>query len=212
MRAYLALDALEGVVHRLCVAAQALAHLLVGVAVEVKREHSTLQLREGGREAAHQRAQLLGGDDLVDGIVDRGAWEHLVERWHFVARSCRRRGKGHVLIQRRVLVACRRLHRRDDLTCDAKLCEVAEAGLTVGTEVADRLVEADQPLLYQVFRISSSEEVRRGLQTYESVVSPDETVISIAFTLLCQIDQERVLDLWFRVRVMRNTGHEQFLS
>jgi hypothetical protein len=44
VRPNLALDPLQGVVHGLCVAAKPLADLLVGVAVEVQREHAALEL------------------------------------------------------------------------------------------------------------------------------------------------------------------------
>src|SRR4051812_50090030 len=62
----LALDALQGVVDRLGVAAEALADLLVAVAVEVERQDAGLELRQRRRQAGDQRLQLLGADDLVD--------------------------------------------------------------------------------------------------------------------------------------------------
>src|SRR5271165_7455987 len=54
VRSDLPLDALQGVVDRLGVARQPLAHLLVGVAVEVQREHAALELRQGARQASDQ--------------------------------------------------------------------------------------------------------------------------------------------------------------
>ena len=59
MRTDLALDALEGIVDGLAVAAQALADVGVGVPVEVEREHARFKLREDGRQAGDERAQLL---------------------------------------------------------------------------------------------------------------------------------------------------------
>src|SRR5439155_24591110 len=87
VRADLALHALEGVVHRLCVAGQPLADLLVGVAVQVQREHAALELRQRPRQTADQRAQLVRGDDLVDRIVHGGPRQRLIERGHVLARA-----------------------------------------------------------------------------------------------------------------------------
>jgi hypothetical protein len=53
-----------------------------------------------------------------------------------------------------VLVAGRRLHRGDDLPRDAELGEVAEARLAVRAEVADGLVEPDEPLLDEVVAVA----------------------------------------------------------
>ena len=71
-------------------------------------------------------------------------------------------GEGDVLVQRRMLVATRRLDRRDDLARDAQLREVAERGLAVGPEVADRLVEADQALLDQVVGVAAPDDADAG--------------------------------------------------
>ena len=46
MGAHLALDPLQGVVHGLGVAGEVLAHLLVGAAIQIQRQHAALQLRE----------------------------------------------------------------------------------------------------------------------------------------------------------------------
>ena len=212
MRADLALDPLQRVVDGLGVAGEALAHLLVGVAVEIQREHATLQLGQGAREAAHQRAQLLGGDDLVDGIVHGGAWQHLVERGHVFAGSGRCGGEGHVLVQRRVLVARGRLHGSDDLARDAQLGKVAEAGLAIGAKVADRLVQTHEPLLDEVIGVAPGQEVRGGLQPHEAVVAPHEAVIGVAVAELRQRDEEYILNLRFSLRAVEVSCHEQILS
>src|SRR3954454_21724590 len=97
VRADLALDALQRVVDRLRVAPQPLADDLVGVAVEVERQHARLEVREDRRKAGDQRAQLLGRDDLVDRIVRGGAGQHLVERGLPVDRGRGRRRERDVL-------------------------------------------------------------------------------------------------------------------
>src|SRR5664280_2031165 len=72
VRQNLALDALQGVVDRLSVAAQLLCHLLVGRALEVEAKRIGFELRETRPEAEDQALQLLGGDDADGGIVDAG--------------------------------------------------------------------------------------------------------------------------------------------
>src|SRR5204862_8682 len=79
----------------------------------------------------------------------------------------RRVAERNVGVQRRVLEAGRCLDGRDDLPRDAELREAAERRL-LGAEVAHGLVQADQALLDQVFRVAASEEVRACLE-------PDET-------------------------------------
>ena len=54
--------------------------VLVGVPVEVQAEHARLELGEHGGQAGHERAQLLGGDRLVDRVVRRRAGQDLVQR------------------------------------------------------------------------------------------------------------------------------------
>src|SRR3954451_10506184 len=111
VRADLALDPLQRVVDRLGVAAEALADLLVAVAVQVQGQHAGLELRQRRREAGDQRLQLLGADDLVDRVVHRRAGDDLVERGLAVLGRRGRRRERDVLVQRRVLVARRGLDR-----------------------------------------------------------------------------------------------------
>ena len=111
-----------------------------------------------------------------------------------------------------MLVTRRRLYGRDDLAGDAQLSEVAEARLTIEAVVADRLVQADQPLLDQVFGVTARQEVGGCLQPHEAVVAPDETLVRIAITLLSKRDQETILNLNFRVTVAGDSCHEQILS
>src|SRR3954452_18779654 len=108
-----------------------------------------------------------------------GARQHLVERRLRVTRRSGRRRERHVLVERRVLVAGRRLHRSDDLPRDAQLREVAEARLAVGAVVANRLVEPDESLLDEVVGVAADEEVRRGLQANEAVVAADDPIVGI---------------------------------
>ena len=65
--------------------------------------------------------------------------------------------------ERGVLVAGGGLDRGDDLAGDAELGEVAEAGLAIGPEVPDRLVETDQSLLNQVVGVAADQEVGEAL-------------------------------------------------
>src|SRR5450432_3406609 len=109
--------------------------------------------------------------------MNRRPGQHLVERRDVVAGPRGGRGERDVLVQRRVLVAGRCLDGRDDLAGDAELGEVAEARLAVGPEVPDRLVEADQALLDEIVGVAAGEKVRGGLQAYETVITPDQTVI-----------------------------------
>jgi len=75
-----------------------------------------------------------------------------------------------------VLEAGRRLDRSDDLAGDAQLGEAPERGLLVGPEVPNGLIEPDQPLLYEVFRVPAGEEVRARLEPDEAVLAPDQGV------------------------------------
>ena len=88
----------------------------------------------------------------------------------------RRVAERDVRVQRRVLEARRRLDRGDDLPRHAELGEAAERRLLVGAEVADRLVEADQPLLDQVLGVAAGEEVRARLEPDEARVAADQLV------------------------------------
>ena len=212
VRTDLALDPLQRVVYRLRVAHQPLADLLIGVAVQIQRQHAALELGQRTREAPHQRAQLLRGDHLVDRVVHGRAGQHLVERGHVLASPGRRGGEGDVLVQRRVLVAGGGLHRRDDLPRDAQLGEVAKARLAVGAKVADRLIQAEEPLLDEIVGVAPGEEVGGGLQAHEAVVALDEPVVCVAVALLRKGDQEAIFNPRFRVRVMRDSCHEQILS
>src|SRR4051795_12792755 len=209
VRPHLALDALQGVVDRLGVAAEALADLLVAVAVEVQREHARLQLGQRRGQAGDQRLQLLGADDLVDRVVHRRAGDDLVERRLAVLGRRGRRRERDVLVQRRVLVARRGLDRGDDLARDAELGEVAEARLAVGPVVAVCLVEPDEALLDEVVAVAAGEEVRRRLQAHEAVVAAHEPLVRRGVALLGQRDEVTVIDLDLRLSVGGETGHER---
>ena len=109
------------------VAAEPVADLLVGVPVEVQRQHARLELADSAvdRQATSDWSSSER-DHLVDGVVDARAGDDLVERRLAVGRAGGRRGERDVLVQRRVLVARRGLDRGDDLARDAQLGEVAE--------------------------------------------------------------------------------------
>ena len=128
-----------------------------------------------------ERAQLLGADHLVDRIVDRSSPAIISSSVGSVSPPV----PDGVLenetywFSGRVLVAGCRLDRGDDLARDAQLGEVAEARLAIGPIVADRLVETDESLLDQVVGIAAGEEVRRGLEPDETVVTADDPVVGI---------------------------------
>src|SRR4029077_3412830 len=96
----------------------------------------------------------------------------------------RRLAEGDVLVQRRVLVTGRRLHRGDDLAGDAELGEVAKARLAVGAVIADRLVEAEQALMDQVVGLAPEQEVGGGLEADETAVTTDYRVVGVGFAFL----------------------------
>src|SRR5919206_1035500 len=101
----LALDPLQRVVDGLRVAPDPLADVLVAVPVEVQRQHAGLELRQRGGQAAHEGAELLGGDHLVDRVVHRRPRDDLVERRLAVGRAGGRLRERDVLVERRVPVA-----------------------------------------------------------------------------------------------------------
>ena len=92
--------------------------------------------------------------------------------------------EGDIGVQGGVLEAGRRLDRRDDLAGDAELREAPERRLLVGAKVPNRLVETDQTLLDEVFRVAPGEEVRAGLEPDEAVVAPDQDVERPAVAVL----------------------------
>src|SRR4029079_17248371 len=126
---------LEGVVDRLRVAAQALGHLLVGVALEVEAKGVALERRETRAEAEDEALQLLGRDHANRGVVDRRPGQRVAERAVAVLLTRRRVAERHVRFQRRMRETRSRLDRRDDLASDAELGEAPERSLLVGAEV-----------------------------------------------------------------------------
>ncbi len=75
--------------------------------------------------------------------------------------------------------------------------------------VADRLVEADEPLLDEIVAVAAGQEVRRRLQAHEAVVAPDETVVRGRIALLGKRDQVPIINLNLRLRMRGKTGHER---
>ena len=73
-----------------------------------------------------------------------------------------------------MLLPSERLDRSDDLSLDAELGERAERRLTVGTEIADRLVEPDHPFLNEVVFVGADQEVVASLHAREVLVSKKE--------------------------------------
>src|ERR1700744_2588198 len=203
----LALHPLQGVVDGLRVAFETLGNLLVGVAVEVERQHPDLEIREDPgdtRQAGDEALQLFGRDHLVDRVMDARPRQDLVEGRFRVAARGGRLAERDVLVQRRVLVAGRGLHRGDDLAGGAELGEVPEARLAVGAVVTDRLVKAEQALLDQVVGLAPEQEVRGGLKADESAVALDDRVVSVGPAVLREGDQIVIIKLTLRVRPCRS--------
>src|ERR671935_336869 len=168
----LPLDALKRIVDRLRVAAERGGHLLVRRALEVELERVGLELRKARTEREDEALKLLCRDHADRRIVDARSRERVAERHVGVRVLPRRRVRERdVRVQRGVLEACRRLDRRDDLAGDAELGEAPERRLLVVTEVADGLVEADQPFLDQILRVAARQEVRARLQADEAGVA-----------------------------------------
>src|SRR5919198_4397546 len=172
MREHLALHALESVVDRLRVAAEALGHLLVRLALEVEPERVCLEPGEPGAEGEDEALELLGGDDADGRVVDPRAWQRIAEG-AVAVRLLPGRGVAErdIGVQRGVLEARRGLDGGDDLASDAELGEAAERRLLVRAEITNRLVEPDQPLLDQVFGVAAGEEVRARLEADEARVA-----------------------------------------
>src|SRR5262249_52388150 len=96
------------------------------------------------------------------------------------------------------------LDRRDDLTGDAELREAPERRLLVGTEVANRLVQADQALLDEIFRVAPGEEVRARLQPDEAGVAPHQDVHGTAVPVAGTQHELEVFEL--SLRLLRGCG------
>ena len=111
-----------------------------------------------------------------------------------------------------VLETRRRLDGRDDLPRHAQLGEAAERRFLVRAEVADSLVEADQPLLDQVLGVAAGEEVRARLEPDEPRVAAHERVECLAVAVPGPHDELQVrklsLELLRRVKLLsRSSGH-----
>ena len=148
VRADLALDALQRVVDGLAVAAEPLADRRcrssrrgrgAARATRARRAPSSRQATSE-RSSSEEITWLTGSWTVEPGSISSRLGSESLE-------PGRRRAEGDVAVQRRVLVAGRGLDRGDDLARDAQLREVAERGLAVRPEIADRLVEADQAFL-----------------------------------------------------------------
>src|SRR5262245_21601783 len=196
----LPLDPLQSVVDRLRVAAELLGHLLVGRALEVQAQRVGLELREAGAEAEDEALQLLGRDHAHDRVVHVRARECVAEGALAVRVLARRRvAERDVAVQRRVLEAGRSLDRGDDLPRHAELGEGAERGLLVVAEVADCLVEADQPFLDEVLAVTAGEEVRARFQPDEAGVAADELIHRAVVTVARLDDELKILELSLRL-------------
>ena len=94
-----------------------------------------------------------------------------------------------------MLVAGRRLDRRDDLARHAELGERAERRLPVDPKVANGLEESDQPFLNQVVRIAPGEKVRTRFKAHEAPVLVHDPVHRGAITVARAKHQRSILDL-----------------
>ena len=73
--------------------------------------------------------------------------------------------------------------------------------LAVGPEIADRLVEADQPFLDEVLAVAADEEVRRRLQAHEGRITPDEPVVRVVAALSRQREKISIIKLNLSLRL-----------
>ncbi len=158
------------------IAADALADLLVGAAVEVQRQDARLELGQRGRQAA-RRARASSSEEMtwLHGVVHRGpgitssrVGSPLERARGRAARTTRSRLSGVCLLRVAVLTAVMIWR---VMQSSAKL---RKRRLAVGAEVADRLVEADQAFLDEVLAVAAGQEVRRRLQPDEAVVAAHE--------------------------------------
>src|SRR6185437_641334 len=132
---------------------------------EVEAQRVRLERGETSAEAEDEALQLFGRDHDERRLVHRRARQRVAERAIALAVLPRRCvAERDVRVERRVLESGRGLDRRDDLARDTELGEAAERRLLVGAEVANRLVEADEPFLEQVVVVAAGEEVRARLQ------------------------------------------------
>src|SRR6478672_7287226 len=109
VRADLALHPLQGVVDRLGIACESPGDLLVGATVQVERQGPGLELGERRGQAPDECLELLGGDDLQCRVVHGGAGDDLLEGRLALGRARGRLRERDVAVERRVLVARRRL-------------------------------------------------------------------------------------------------------
>ena len=73
--------------------------------------------------------------------------------------------------------------------------------LAVGAEIADRLVEADQPFLHQVLAVAADEEVRGRLQAHEGRITPHEPVVRVVAALSRQSEEVAIIKLKLSLRL-----------
>src|SRR5262245_16787873 len=193
------LDPLERVVDRLGVAPELLRHLFVRATLEIEPKRISLEPGEAGPEREDEALELLGGDDADGRIVHAGAREGVAQA-AFAVRLLAGGGmaEGDVRVERGVLEAGRRLDRRDDLARHAELGEAPKGSLFVRPEVANGLVEADQPLLNEVLGIAAGEEIRARLQPDEARVAPHQNVEGVPVPVPRPENQLKVLELSLR--------------
>src|SRR5438874_5407889 len=201
----LALDALEGVVDRLHVAAQLLTDLLVGAALHVEAEDVDL---EAGQQVGHRvphGTHALAGNDLLGRVGDVVVVEELLDAALAGIVAAPHARDRHVLVEGLVLLAGGRLDGGDDLAGDAQFGEGPERGLPVVAEVTHGLVQADHALLLDVVEVGADEEVAAGLGADEAPGAREEGVESLHGAGAVAGDKGVVAEFGGRVQAERHS-------
>ena len=73
--------------------------------------------------------------------------------------------------------------------------------LAVGAEIADRLVEADQPFLHEILAVAADEEVRGRLQAHEGGITAHEPVVRVIDALTGQCEEISIIKLNLSLRL-----------
>ncbi len=88
--------------------------------------------------------------------------------------------------------------------------KLRKRGLTVRAEVADRLVETDEPFLDQILGVAADQEVRGRLQPHEGRITPDEPVVGIRAALTGESEEIGVIKVNLSLRLCgSNSCHER---
>ena len=163
-------------------------HLLVGLALQVGRQHPALEIAQVLPDALPHREGGFLADDELFGVGDLDAADH-VEEGPVGVLIVDRLVERDVRVERDVLLPRRGLDRGDDLAGDAQLGERPERRQLLPPEVPNGLVEADHPLLDDILAIGPDQKVRLGFDSDEVAVLVDQILGGELIASLCAIDK-----------------------